>query len=63
MAKGEEKFEHFDFPDNNSFKNIKAEEKALAKQKQDKYLAVNTNIQLSLQQGFERMANSLTTTE
>jgi hypothetical protein len=63
LAKGEEKFEQFEYPDNNNFKNIKKEEKELAKQKQDEYLAVNTNIQLSLQQGLERMKTSLTTTE
>lgn len=63
IAKGEEKFEQFEYPDNNNFKNIKKEEKDLAKQKQDEYLAVNTNIQLSLQQGLERMNTSLTTTE
>ena len=63
IAKGEEKFEHFEYPSNNSFKSIKKEEAELAKQKQAEYLAINTNIQLSLQQGLGRMDTSLTTTE
>jgi len=63
VTKGEDKFEQIEYPSHNSFKQVSAEAKGQAKQKQDEYVALITNMQLSMQQGLERMNSALTATE